>query len=231
MNIAAIRQWHAIPSIMMLLALWQAAAMIAGSRLFPTPVAVLEALRVEIASGALLTHLGISLARVAFSFVIAMIAGTALGLALGRSAVLDRWLHPWLVILLNVPALVIIILTYVWLGLTETALLVAVAANKIPSVAVTIREGREHLIAIMQEVAQIYRFGSVKKSSGNRPAAAGALSARCGQKWTLRWFGRSCWWWNCSVVPTGLAFSSRRIFSFSTCSGSWRIRRPLSCVS
>src|SRR6188472_1793552 len=139
MNIAANRQWHAIPSILMLLALWQAAAMIAGSRLFPTPVAVLDALRVEIASGALLTHLGISLARVAFSFVIAMIAGTALGLALGRSAALDRWLHPWLVILLNVPALVIIILTYVWLGLTETALLVAVATNKIPSVAVTIR--------------------------------------------------------------------------------------------
>ena len=65
MNIAANRQWHAIPSILMLLALWQAAAMIAGSRLFPTPVAVLDALRVEIASGALLTHLGISLARVA----------------------------------------------------------------------------------------------------------------------------------------------------------------------
>ena len=162
MNIAANRQWHAIPSILMLLALWQAAAMIAGSRLFPTPVAVLDALRVEIASGALLTHLGISLARVAFSFVIAMIAGTALGLALGRSAALDRWLHPWLVILLNVPALVIIILTYVWLGLTETALLVAVAANKIPSVAVTIREGARALDRDYEEVAQVYRFGFVK---------------------------------------------------------------------
>ena len=61
-----------------------------------------------------------------------MIAGTALGLALGSSAALDRWLNPWLVILLNVPALVIIILTYMWLGFTETALLVAVARKQDP---------------------------------------------------------------------------------------------------
>ena len=56
----------------------------------------------------------------------------------------------------------VIILTYVWLGLTEAALLVAVALNKIPSVAVTLREGAKALDRDVAEMAQVYRFGPVK---------------------------------------------------------------------
>jgi NitT/TauT family transport system permease protein len=113
----------------------------------------------EAIDGPLLHHLGITLARVGVSFVIAMVIGTALGIALGRLPSLDRWLNPWLVVLLNLPALVVIILTYVWLGLIETALLVAVALNKIPNVAVTLREGARALDRDYTDVAQVYRFG------------------------------------------------------------------------
>ncbi|MGF9757948.1 ABC transporter permease [Microvirga sp. 0TCS3.31] len=150
--------WQGIASVLLFLCLWQVGSGWAESRLFPSPVAVLHSLIQEVRDGALLHHLGITLARVCVSFVIAMAIGTALGLALGRLAWLDRWLNPWLVILLNVPALVVIILTYVWLGLIETALLVAVALNKIPNVAVTIREGAKALERDYAEVAQVYRF-------------------------------------------------------------------------
>ena len=150
--------WQGIVSILLFICLWHISALWAGSRLFPGPVPVLSSLLQEIREGVLPYHLGITLLRVALSFVIAMVAGTALGIALGRFRVLDRWLHPWLIILLNIPALVIIILTYVWLGLVETALLVAVAANKIPNVAVTLREGARALDKDFAEVAQIYRF-------------------------------------------------------------------------
>jgi NitT/TauT family transport system permease protein len=91
-----------------------------------------------------------------------MVAGTALGLALGLSRGLDRWLRTWLVVLLNIPALVVIVLAYVWIGLTETALLVAVALNKIPSVVVTLREGARALDRDFAEVAQVYRFGRLR---------------------------------------------------------------------
>src|SRR5829696_2672303 len=137
--------WQGIVSVVLFLCLWQLGAGWAASRLFPGPVAVLQSLIQEALDGALLYHLGITLARVGVSFAVAMAVGTALGLALGRLAWLDRWLNPWLVILLNVPALVVIILTYVWLGLVETALLVAVALNQIPNVAVTVREGARAL--------------------------------------------------------------------------------------
>jgi NitT/TauT family transport system permease protein len=153
--------WQGIASILLFLGLWHAGSGFAESRLFPGPVAVLQSMASEVRDGALLYHLGITLARVGVSFVICMILGTALGIALGRLPRLDRWLQPWLVILLNVPALVVIILTYIWLGLVETALLVAVALNKIPNVAVTLREGARALEKDYVEVAQLYRLGAV----------------------------------------------------------------------
>lgn len=163
MTVPFSRHWQIVPSLLLLLALWHVGAFLAQSRLFPGPLSVARSLWTELASGPLLMHLCISLARVGVSFAIAMLAGVAAGLLLGRSPILDRWLHPWLVVLLNVPALVIVILTYVWLGLTEAALLVAVALNKIPSVAVTLREGARALDRDYAEMAQAYRFGPCKR--------------------------------------------------------------------
>ncbi len=150
--------WQGAASILLFFGLWATASALSESRLFPGPSAVARSLVAEAADGTLYFHLGITLARVAVSFLVAMTLGAALGIALGRSPRLDRWLHPWLVVLLNVPALVVIILTYVWLGLAETALLVAVAANKIPNVAVVLREGARALDRDLAEVAQVYRF-------------------------------------------------------------------------
>jgi NitT/TauT family transport system permease protein len=152
--------WQGIASVLLFLCLWQVGSGWAESRLFPGPLAVFRNLMQEALHGPLIDHLGITLTRVGISFIIAMAIGSVLGIALGRLPWLDRWLNPWLVILLNVPALVVIILTYVWLGLVETALLVAVAVNKVPNVAVTLREGARALEKDYAEVAQIYRFGS-----------------------------------------------------------------------
>jgi NitT/TauT family transport system permease protein len=78
---------------------------------------------------------------------------------MGRSSLLDRVLDPWLTLFLNIPALVIVILCYVWLGLTETAAILAVVVNKLPNVAVTLREGARALDKGLLEMAQVYRFG------------------------------------------------------------------------
>ncbi|MGO4570702.1 ABC transporter permease [Microvirga sp. 2TAF3] len=151
--------WQGFASVLLFIGLWQIGAVFADSRLLPGPAAVLASLIGEARNGVLFHHLGITLARVGVSFVIAMVIGAALGIALGLWRALDPWLNPWLVILLNVPALVVIILTYIWLGLVETALLVAVALNKIPNVAVTLREGARALDRDYAEVAQVYRLG------------------------------------------------------------------------
>jgi NitT/TauT family transport system permease protein len=150
-------------SILGLLLLWQIAAWLAANpMLLPTPAGVLLTMAQQTASGDLPYHLCITLARVAASFVIAMTIGTAIGLAMGRSLVFDRLAHPWLILFLNIPALVTIVLAYIWIGLTEAALIAAVAMNKIPNAVVTVREGAKALDRGLLEMAEAFRIGRRK---------------------------------------------------------------------
>jgi len=121
---------------------------------------VLSTLWNDLTAGSLLYHLGITLARVAVSFLIAMALGTALGIAMGRYRDLDAALDGLLVLALNIPALVTIILCYIWFGLTETAAVTAVALNKIPTVVVTVREGARAVDRQLMEVAGVYRVST-----------------------------------------------------------------------
>ena len=147
-------------SLAALLALWQLGAILAADPIrLPAPWPVLQTLGREMASGELLHHLGATLARVAASFVIAFALGAVLGHLMGRVRLLDELLGPWVVFFLNLPALVVIILAYIWIGLDETAAIFAVAANKIPNVAVTFREGARALDRSLMEMAQVFEVG------------------------------------------------------------------------
>jgi NitT/TauT family transport system permease protein len=150
--------WPAL-SLAAFIALWSLAAMLADTRILPGPGKVWGAFLVAAETGALVHHIAITLTRVLASFVTAMLIGGAVGIALGRSPVINRLFDPWLVLFLNLPALVVIILCYVWFGLTEAAAVTAVAINKIPNVAVTIREGARALDRDLLEMAQVYRLG------------------------------------------------------------------------
>ena len=145
-------------SVLAFFALWWAASLWMGPRLCPPPTAVMAFVVAETASGTLPYHLGITLLRVAAAFVLAMAIGTAVGLAMGRSRAADAVLEPWLILLLNAPALIVIVLAYIWIGLTETAAIAAVALNKIPNVAVTVREGARAMDPAYMEMARVYRF-------------------------------------------------------------------------
>jgi len=149
-----------LASIVLLVALWQvAAAAMDDSRLLPGPVAVLDVLVRDIGDGELPYHVGVTLARVAASFVLAMTIGIAIGIAMGRAKTLDRFFDSWLILFLNIPALVTIILAYVWFGLVEAAAIGAVAINKIPTVVVTVREGTRALERDYMEMAEVFRVG------------------------------------------------------------------------
>src|SRR4051794_29588394 len=100
------------------IATWWIAAVLAGSAKLPPPSAVLAVAVAEARSGALFLHVGVTLARVAFAFILAMAVGSALGYLMGRSRLANRLGDPWLILLLNLPALVVIVLAYIWAGLT-----------------------------------------------------------------------------------------------------------------
>ncbi len=146
-------------SLAVLAAIWEFAAALLESRVLPGPLAVAATILEELRTGEMAWHLGATLARVAASFVLAVVIGTAIGIALGRLGHIDRFFDSWLILFLNLPALVVIILCYVWFGLTEVAAITAVAINKIPNVAVTMREGARSLSKDLAEMAEVYKFG------------------------------------------------------------------------
>ncbi|HEX3501517.1 MAG TPA: ABC transporter permease subunit, partial [Stellaceae bacterium] len=146
-------------SFALFLAIWEISARWAGSRTLPTIEAVAAALLDELARGELLHQLGVTLGRVLAAFLVAMAVGGAIGLAMARWRALDLLLDGWVVLLLNLPALVIAVLAYVWFGLTEAAAIGAVAVNKIPTVAVTLREGASGLDRELADVARSFRIG------------------------------------------------------------------------
>jgi NitT/TauT family transport system permease protein len=147
-----------VASLALLFVAWYAGSQLAGDRLLPPPQAVAAAILDEMRSGALAFNLAVTLARVAVAFSIAMLLGSMIGVLMGRSRIVDQLGDPWLVVLLNLPALVIIVLAYVWAGLTETAAIAAVALNKLPVATVTLREGARALDTGLDEMAQVFRM-------------------------------------------------------------------------
>ena len=83
---------------------------------------------------------------------------SAVGIVMGVRRSVDGMLDGWLILFLNIPALVTIILCYVWFGLTEVAAITAVAVNKIPNVIVTVREGARSIQPELMQVAGAYRL-------------------------------------------------------------------------
>ena len=149
-------------SLLIFLAIWQAVASYLHNHTLPTPNTVAIVFWQAVVSGQLPYHLGITLLRLVLSFTISMLLGAAIGIILGRNKQLNAFFDNWLVIFLNVPALVTIILCYVWFGLVESAAIFAVVINKLPNVIVAIREGTRALDSDLMDMARCYHFGKAK---------------------------------------------------------------------
>ncbi len=147
-----------LASFAAMILLWQAAALFSDPRHLPGPGPVALIMLEEARSGELFVSLAATLARVAASFALAMSLCSARGYLMGRNRLADKILDPWLVVLLNLPALVVIVLAYIWAGLTEAAAIGAVALNKLPGAVVVAREGARSLDPARDEMATVFRL-------------------------------------------------------------------------
>lgn len=161
-NLLLQRLFWALVSLGTLIGLWSFISTFSDPRHLPSPSKVLEVVYLEIQSGGLWANLFITLFRVSAAFILAMILGAIIGIFLGYYRWADKFFDSWLILFLNLPALVIIALSYVWLGTTEFTAIMAVAINKIPNVAVQMREGARNLSKDLLELAHVYGFGRWK---------------------------------------------------------------------
>ncbi len=138
---------------------WAAiAGLKADSAVLPGPLDVARVFWSETASGRLPRDLLATLLRVTIAFVLAMTVGSVLGYLLGRYRAFDRWADPWVTIFMNLPALVLIVLCYLWIGLNELAAIVAVTLNKTAMVTIVIRQGVRDFVPALEDLATVLRM-------------------------------------------------------------------------
>lgn len=142
--------------------LWQCVAWALDNPDFPSLFIVFESLKFHLVEGEMIANILITLKRVLLSFSIAMLLGVVIGIIMGINSWVNKLTDSLLIIMLNIPALVTILLCYIWVGLVEAAAIAAVVINKVPTVVITVREGARTVDKDLLEVAKIYQLSSTK---------------------------------------------------------------------
>lgn len=143
--------------------IWQLIVWTIGPPLLPGPLEVLDRFLEQWQSGELTSHLLVTIVRVFGSFLLSLLIGFALGVLMGHSQRADVALDGLLTVFLNIPALVVIILCFIWFGLNEAAVIIAVVLNKAPTMTVIFREGVRAVDHDLLEVGSVYGLSPTRR--------------------------------------------------------------------
>ena len=153
--------WLLIAGYLSILGAWIVAAAMMPSALMPGPLATLEFIGREIERGTLFMHLWATARRVVIAFAIGMTIGVITGTAMGMSRSIDRLLEGWLIAGLTIPRIILFVMAYLLLGLSDSAAIAALVVTVIPGVVVQIREGTRALDHGLIEMAHAYRRSQI----------------------------------------------------------------------
>lgn len=128
-------------SVVLFAILWWIASLSLGDSVLPSPVLTIKTMFKDLASGDMLPALGITLLRVLEAFVLTLVIGTICGCVLGLSKTAKTIFGNWVVIGTSIPPLVIIIVIFLGMGLSETAAIFAAVMTTVFSIIQNIEEG------------------------------------------------------------------------------------------
>jgi len=140
-----------------ILLLWEATARLFAPAYVARPTGVAMALPHVLADPAFLRAAGLTLAAVAEGVAIAIVLGTALGLAMGRSLVAGRALRLWVNSFNALPMIVVLPLFSLWFGYTGSARLATVVFAAIFSILLNVADGASTVPSGYIEVARSFR--------------------------------------------------------------------------
>jgi sulfonate transport system permease protein len=143
-----------------LVAIWQAAAALrlVGPELLPSPAAVLRALGMLAADGALAAHLGATALRLALGFALGAAAGTVLGGVTGAWPLARRLIDPLAQALRSVPSIAWVPLFILWLGIFEASKVALIALGVFFPVYLNLMSGIAGVDRKLIEVGRVLRL-------------------------------------------------------------------------
>lgn len=155
-----------LASALSFLAAWWGASLIAAAggfgNILPSPLEV-SAVAVELfREGEVQRHLFLTLWRVFAGFLLAELLGIAIGIVMGLNPRLETLMDGWVMILLTIPSLAYAIFALLAFGLSEAAIITAIAATTLPYVVVNIWGGVKAVDAGLLDMARAFRVGRTR---------------------------------------------------------------------
>lgn len=133
--------------------LWVTLAELFPKGLMPYPIETLRLAFEMYASGIAFEHLAPTLTRILAGFVGAMIAGGAMGIAMGSTEYGERFFSPFVVMGLALPSIALVAITVLIWGFTFAAPVAAVIFSVTPFIAINIWKGVENIDTELVEMA------------------------------------------------------------------------------
>ncbi len=144
---------------------WIAALFAAGAgfaNILPSPAVAWDAGVTLAREGEIGRHLPLTLWRVFAGFLIAEVLGIIIGTAMGLNHRLETLMDGWVMILLTIPSLAYAIFALLAFGLSELAIIMAIAATTLPYVVVNIWSGVKAVDAGLLDMARVFRVSRGK---------------------------------------------------------------------
>lgn len=143
-------------SLLLLILLWYIISLNVGDSVLPSPLLTLQTMVSDFQSGKLISALGITLLRVAQVFFLTLVLGTAIGCLLGLCKPFKALFGYWVVIGTSIPPLVIIIVVFLSMGLSEASAVTAGVLTTIFTIIQNIEQGVKSLDKKLTEMGTTF---------------------------------------------------------------------------
>jgi len=143
-------------SIVVFLSVWEIYGRRTDPILFTYPTAVAVAFGQLVASGELIRQLLVSLSAMAAGFIISLVLGVGLGLAMGRSRLAEAVLEPHINALYATPQVALTPLLMMWLGLGFSVKVSVVFLFAFFPILINTASGAKNVSASLMEVGRAY---------------------------------------------------------------------------
>lgn len=140
---------------------WASGNLISAA-LLPSPLDILEEMRMIVASGELWVHFGSTLRKIAIGYVIAFAVGAGIGIAM-RHRWWDGFFRDWVVTTMTTPGLVFALIAAMVFGFSPEGPIVAIVATTFPFFTVNIAEGVKALPKDLFDMANAFGVNSRRR--------------------------------------------------------------------
>jgi len=153
-------------SVLLFIGLWWLGSLFSAPEIMPGPVAIGKTI-----AGNFTTpgpeektaefHVAITLARIIFTFTVAMLAGVALGLVMGLRRKVELAFGYLIPVALTIPTLLAVFLCVIWFGYSEAGGLFAVILTVTPFVTVNMLAGTKALDKELIDMARAFKANRI----------------------------------------------------------------------